>query len=198
VKVRIAALLLLSLAGLSCRGGRPPNVLVIVVDTLRADRLGVYGNTRGLTPFLDELADRGTVFANARSTSSWTIPSVASLMTSRYSPQHHVIGFGSRLAEAELTFAEAMQPLHYVAAGFSANFQLLQRSGYAQGFQYWRADAKRPGGLSAAELRGQALHWLDGAWQAGSLPPLLLYFQFMEPHGPYDPPEPFRSRSLGG
>lgn len=192
------ALLLLALAGLSCGGGRPPDVLVIVVDTLRADRLGVYGNQRGLTPFLDELAARGTVFVNARAVSSWTLPSVASLMTSRYSAQHHVIGFGSRLADDEITFAEAMQSRHYVAAGFSANFQVRQQRGFAQGFQYWRADSKPPGGLSAAELRGQALDWLDGVAQADSRHPVLLYFQFMEPHSPYDPPEPFRSRSLGG
>src|SRR5215510_12406740 len=108
---------------MACGGGRPPNVLFIVIDTLRADRLGVYGNSRGLTPFLDELAQRGTIFANAYAPSSWTIPSVASLMTSRYPSQHHVIGFGNRIREQEVTITEALQPLGYVAGGLSANFQ---------------------------------------------------------------------------
>jgi arylsulfatase A-like enzyme len=199
VRSRVALLILFALATLSCaRPQTPPNVLVIVVDTLRADRLGAYGNTRGLTPFLDQLAQRGTTFLNAYAPSSWTIPSVASLLTSRYASQHRVVGFGSKLPPAEVTFAEAMQPLRYVAGGFSANFQLVERYGFAQGFQHWRADQKMPGGLSAAELRQQALEWLDQSWDAQRPQPALLYFQFMEPHFPYDPPEPYRTQALDG
>jgi arylsulfatase A-like enzyme len=193
----LAALAVLS-ASCGSGGGRPPNVLMIVIDTLRADRLAAYGNTRAVTPFLDDLAKRGTVFRKAYAVSSWTIPSVASLLTSRYSSQHHVLSFGSHLAEDELTFAEALQPLHYVAGGFTANFRLLQSLGYAQGFQFWRSDEKLPGGLSAAELRQQSLEWLDGAWHRGDPQPALLYFQFMEPHQPYDPPEPYRTQALAG
>lgn len=185
------------LAGTSCARPRPPNVLVIVIDTLRADRLGAYGNQHHLTPFLDELAEQGTVFVNAYAASSWTVPSVASLMTSRHSIQHHVVSFRSRLADEEVTFAEALQPLRYLAGGFSANFRLLQRLGFAQGFHYWRSDAKRAGGLTAPELRQQGLQWLeDAGWHAGRSQPTLLYFQFMEPHSPYNPPEPYRSRVL--
>jgi len=175
------------------RGARPPNVVLIVVDTLRADKLGVYGNGRGLTPFLDELAQRGTVFLNTYAASSWTCPSVASIMTSRYPAQHRVTGFGSRLAAEEVTLAEAVHPLGYVGGGFSANFRLLERLGYAQGFAFWRSDVRMPGGLSGTELNRQALGWLHGAWQPSSSRPLLLFLQYMEPHGPYDPPEPFRS-----
>src|SRR5258705_1175348 len=95
----VLATLTLLAAACSSGGGRPPNVLMIVVDTLRADRLTAYGNTRGITPFLDELAQRGTVFRKAYAVSSWTIPSVASLLTSRYGSQHHVLSFGSRLGD---------------------------------------------------------------------------------------------------
>src|SRR5262245_46845222 len=104
------ALGVLGLAVAACRGTRqpPPNVVMIVVDTLRADRLGAYGNRRGLTPFLDSLAQRGVLFDNASAPSSWTVPSVASLLTSRYPSQHHVVTFGSRLAEEEVTFAERL------------------------------------------------------------------------------------------
>lgn len=198
VVVALAACAALLLSAASCADRSPPNVLLLVVDTLRADRLGVYGNRRGLTPFLDSLAERGTVFVHAYAASSWTIPSVASLMTSRYSSQHHVITFGSRIADSELTFAEAMQPLGYTAGGFSANVQLLQRLGFAQGFQGWLPLERSRHVPTAAELRRQGLEWLDGAWQAGSRRPAMLYFQFMEPHGPYDPPEPYRSRFLDG
>jgi len=195
---RLAWLIVLAAVGASCRDGRAPNVLVIVVDTLRADRLGAYGNTRGLTPFLDELAQRGTVFMHAYAPSSWTIPSVASMLTSRYASQHHVFGFGARLPPQEVTFAEAMEPLRYIAGGFSANHLLLERLGYAQGFQHWYTDEKALQPPSAAALRRQALEWLDGAWDSQSAQPALLYFQFMEPHTPYDPPEPHRSHALAG
>ena len=192
----VMALGVLALTLEACRGTpeRPPNVVMIVVDTLRADRLGVYGNPRGLTPFLDGLAQRGVVFVNTSASSSWTVPSVVSLFTSRYPSQHQVVKFSSRLAEQEVTFAERLRDAHYLGAGFSANFRLLERLGHAQGFQYWRSDAREAGGMSGTELNAQSLAWLDGAWQRSSSQPVLLYLQYMEPHSPYNPPEPFRSR----
>jgi Sulfatase len=85
---------------------QPPNVSFIVIDTLRADRLGAYGNQRGLTPFLDEPAEKGVVFENTYAPSSWTMPSVASLFTSRLPSQHRVAAFDSKIAEREVTLAE--------------------------------------------------------------------------------------------
>ena len=189
----LALLLLAALAG-GCDRSRPPNVLLVVVDTLRADRLGVYGNPDGLTPFLDDLAQRATVFRNAYAPTSWTCPSVASLLTSRYPSQHHVVSFASQLAADEVTLAEALQPARYVGGGFSANFRLLQSLGYAQGFRHWETDAHYEGKMRAEELHRRAFGWLDGAWTASSAQPALLYVQYMEPHVPYDPPQPFRGR----
>lgn len=101
---RLTALTAL-LAGLACaEAPRSPNVL-LVLDTLRADRLGSYGSERGLTPFLDELAGRGTVFTRAYAPSSWTPPSVASLLTSRHPLQHRIAEFESKLSDEELTLA---------------------------------------------------------------------------------------------
>src|SRR5437667_1335103 len=94
------------LAACSRSPARAPNVVVVLVDTLRADRLGVYGNTRGLTPFLDSLAERGVVFHQAYAQSSWTNPSVASLFTSRYQSQHGVVSATSMLGASEITLAE--------------------------------------------------------------------------------------------
>jgi arylsulfatase A-like enzyme len=200
VRVSHLAALWLASLGLAVSGcqrdrGQPPNVLIAVVDTLRADRLGAYGNPRGLTPFLDSLAARGTVFANAYSTTSWTCPAVASLMTSRYPTQHRVVSFASQLGDDEVTLAETMRPLRYVSGGFSANFRLLSSLGYAQGFDHWEADLK-PGAaeLSGTELGGQALAWLDRSWNAAAGRPALLYLQYLEPHAPYAPPDPYRSR----
>lgn len=182
----------LGLVALSWRRGadRPPNVLMIVVDTLRADRIGAYGYPPGVTPFLDQLAARGVVFLNAYSTSSWTIPSVTSLFTSRYPSQHRVIAFGTIMGDQEVTFAERLASVGYVSGGFSANFTLKPHFGYARGFQQW-VDEKT---VQGSELRSDSLRWLDSVSQPPSSKPILLYLQFMEPHSPYDSDEPFRSR----
>ena len=90
-----AAMLCLAAA---CSRTQPPNIVLIVIDTLRADRIGAAGNPRGLTPFIDSLAARGYVFRNAYATSSWTNPSVASILTSRYQSQHGIVTFESVLA----------------------------------------------------------------------------------------------------
>jgi arylsulfatase A-like enzyme len=185
---------LLVLAPAACvRREAPPNVLLIVLDTLRADRLGSFGNRRGLTPFLDELAARGTVFTNTYAASSWTCPSVASLFTSRYPSQHHVVRFTSKLPDEEVTLAETLAPLGYLGGGFSANFRIAEPLGYAQGFQHWRVylgDPKARGD----QLRRESLAWLDGIKNKPGAPPIFLYLQYIEPHGPYVPPEPYRSR----
>jgi arylsulfatase A-like enzyme len=183
---------LVALAG-GCNQGRAPNILLVVIDTLRADRLGAYGSTSGLTPFLDDLSRRSTVFRNAYAPTSWTCPSVASLLTSRYPSQHHVVSFASPVAAEEVTLAEALQPLRYIGGGFSANFRLLDSLGYGQGFQHWETDTQYEGKMPADELHRRAFAWLDGAWSAASGQPALLYLQYMEPHAPYDPPEPYRS-----
>ena len=179
----------LLLASCSRPAPSPPNILLIVVDTLRADRLGSYGNDRGLTPFLDELAARGTVFRNAYAPCSWTCPSVASLLTSRYPSQHRVSDFESVLSEDERLFAEVLRAANYATGGFSANFRLSRAQGYAQGFQTWHADktAEKP---RAPDVRQFVQRWLHNHQQT----PALLYLQYMEPHAPYAPPEPYRTR----
>jgi arylsulfatase A-like enzyme len=190
--LRSAALVALCVALLtlpSCSRPTPPNIVLVVVDTLRADRLGAYGSVTGLTPYLDQLAARGTVFANTWAPSSWTCPSVASLFTSRYPSQHHVATFDSVLADEEVSLAEALEPRDYDSAGFSANFRLTRALGYAQGFYEWQADW-RSGKIRGSYLRSEVATWLAKKPHM----PALLYLQYMEPHAPYEPPEPFRSK----
>ena len=174
-----------------CGRKPPPHVILIVVDTLRADRLGAYGSQRGLTPFLDQLAHRGTVFRNAYAASSWTCPSVASLFTSRYPSQHKVIALDSRLPDSEVTLAEILAARGYVTLGFTANMLLGDSLGYAQGFREWKFDPSVVK-LRAPELRERALSALDAARRPGV--PVFLYLHFMEPHLPYDPPGEYRRR----
>ena len=174
----------------------PLNIVVVVVDTLRADRLGAYGNGSGLTPFLDELAARGTVFTNAYAASSWTLPSVASLLTSRFPSQHHVTTFDAALSDEELTLPETLAAAGYRAGGVTANFLLRQAGGFAQGFEAWQALAPTAPAakVRADEVRHAALAWVEQARSAAPTRPLLLYLQYMEPHAPYEPPPAYRER----
>ena len=178
-----------------------PNILLIVVDTLRADRLGAYGNKRGLSPFLDELASRGTLFRNAYAPTSWTCPSIASLFTSRYASQHGVNSFEAVLAPDEVTVAEILAGGGYVGAGFSANLRMLEVNGYAQGFGAWQAYIGGEAGGHKPRgdvLRRDSLAWLRPLSRPDARQPKLLYLQYMEPHTPYEPGEPYRSQFLRG
>lgn len=180
--------LALSLVIAACTRAGPPDILLIVVDTLRVDRLGAYGNERGLTPFLDSLAERSYVFENAFAQSSWTSPSVASLLTSRFQSQHGVLHFQSVLADAEVTLPELLKQRGYATAGFSANWLIASEWGFSQGYDEYLVPGAPPTPVRAAELNRSALDWLE------TLPrdprsPAFLYLHYMEPHGPYEPEE---------
>jgi arylsulfatase A-like enzyme len=198
-----AAALLLT----ACSAAPPPDIIVLVGDTLRADRLGSYGNTRGLTPFMDSLAQRAVVFRNAYATSSWTNPSVASLFTSRYPSQHGVISFESVLAADEVTLAEALREAGYATAFFSPNGVLREGWGYEQGFDEFAefaipGIAEQPDHMRlpyrADYTNRHVLSWLDSLSAAGPRPPVFLYIQYMEPHSPYAPRKDALERILGG
>jgi arylsulfatase A-like enzyme len=181
-----------------CEGRtRTPNILVVVADTLRADRIGAYGNTRGLTPFLDSLAARGFVFHNAIATSCWTNPSIASLFTSRYPWQHGTVSLTGVLAQSEATLTELLRAQGYLTAGWSANPLLWIKGGWDQGFDHYEAPvpSKVEGVAMLVPERGPALNdkvrtWLGTHSAQGSdrERPRYLYVQYMEPHTPYAPP----------
>ena len=178
----------------ACARPQPPHVLLIVVDAWRADRVDFYDTGRQLTPFLTSLAARGTVFWRAYAQTSWTMPSVASLWTSRYPSQHGVTSFSSVLPDTERTLAEAFRAHGYATAAFSAN-PMLAKPGLERGFE--RQD--RPGHgrkhqkESAAHLSRRGLIWLDGR-PPGT--PVFLYLHYMEPHFPYLPPREALERLL--
>ncbi len=197
-------LLAVGVAVWRARPARPTDVVLIVVDTLRADRLGRYGDTKGLTPVLDALADRGTRFARAYATSSWTMPSVASLMTARLPSQHLVRDFDSRLPDSEVTLAERLADAGFTNGGFTANWRLSTALGYGQGFHNWQGFLSSEGSPIKARgdvVRTAALRWFDAGPADGATPPggdatrpRLLYLQFMEPHVPLEPPAALRAR----
>jgi arylsulfatase A-like enzyme len=175
-----------------------------VVDTLRADRLGSYGNTRGLTPFLDALAARGVRFANAHAASSWTNPSVASIFTSRHPSEHTVTSFDSRLPAGETTLAERLAQARYRQVGFVANFRLSRELGFGRGFDEWfpyvEGQKTRLSRMTTDAETFLDLAWLPASsrwWRSWTRRPSHLYFHCMEPHAPYLPPADVRTRFAG-
>ncbi|UCH34631.1 MAG: sulfatase [Armatimonadota bacterium] len=167
-----------------------PNVVLIVIDALRADHLGCYGYARPTSPNLDGLASRGLRFAAAYSQAPWTMPSVASILTSRYPGE---IRDQQRLGldPAVPTFAEALDEHGYTCAAITANPVATWNVGFARGFDSFDVYANRFFVWRSAEMvteRAQA--WL----RRPARRPFLLYLHYMDPHDPYAAPETFRRR----
>lgn len=114
-----------------------PNVLLIVIDTLRADRVGVNGSSAGLTPTIDGLAAEGTVFTEAMSSSCFTPPPHASLLTGTYPSRHGIRRNERFLAPANLTLAEIFKENGFSTFAVVSNLQLAGAFGWAQGFDFY-------------------------------------------------------------
>jgi choline-sulfatase len=201
---RGAALFFLGLALLAggCRQSkpRPPNILIITVDTLRADRVGVYGNTGGLTPNVDALAKEGIVFERGVSQVPLTWPSHAAIFTGTYPFHNGVQDFtGQPLSERFRTLAECFQAHGYATAAVVSSFVLDRSWGLARGFDSYDdsfagqeflekniALVERP----AEESVNHTISWL----QAHPQKPFFLWLHLYDPHSPYNPPEPFRTQ----
>ena len=166
--------------------GSTPNILVYLVDTLRTDRLGSYGNDRALTPALDALAAQSLLFEHAIAPSSWTKPSVASILTGRSPFEHGVNHRRHRLDASFSTLAEILAVEGYDTAGFGTNPYLTADSGLQQGFDHFDLSDDR---TDAVVDRVSA--WLGE--RAGDRP-FFLYVHTVDPHDPYAPPESFRRR----
>jgi arylsulfatase A-like enzyme len=184
----LAGILLQAACSQPAPTGRPPDVIVLLIDTLRSDRLGYLGSNRGLSPFIDSLAQRATVFSRAHSASSWTSPSVASLFTSRYPSQHGINAFSSVLDASEQTLAEQLQQGGYVTGGFTANLLINASAGYDQGFDHFHLYYTRPLKERAPHLHRDVLGWLDQTRAAHPEAPVFVYVQYMEAHEPLQPP----------
>lgn len=179
-----------------------PNVLFVCLDTVRADRLGFYGYERHPnSPALDALAARSIVFEDARSTASWTKPSVPSFFTSSYPLQHGVYEGSARalagtvsdvLPDAADTVAERFANAGYATVAFVENAQLRRGLGFEQGF----GDAYHDRAGSAREIRWQFSDWLDERGEDGR--PFFAYLHFLDAHWPYDIPDEYAAKFTAG
>lgn len=173
----------------SCSGSdgqtaRGKNVVIIIIDTLRADHLGLYGYGRETSAGLNAFAEDAIVVESSLSNAPWTKPSMASMFTSLYPSQHGVVEeeTSNRLAESLLTFPEVFAEEGYQVVGFSENPHISKGRGFAQGFERL---ALKPGFQSDSEwVLSGAKKWMR-ARAEGS--PFLLYLHFLDPHGPYEP-----------
>ena len=169
---------------------RPRNLLLISLDTLRADHLGCYGYPRPTSPFLDRLASQGVLFEQAWATSPWTLPSHASLFTGLYPSQHGVMTEERALPADLPTLAESLRDRGFATAGFVSGIFLGARFGLGRGFDRYVAIPTRPasGGtgtsLSAtARVSAGGLEWL--ASQSGR--PFFLFLHYFDIHSDYLP-----------
>ncbi len=184
------------LALLSFRGDQaasPTAIIVIVVDTLRADRLAAWGASREVTPRLDAWIERAVVFEQARVPSPWTLPSFASMYTGYYPARHRArvidalghprefIGVDEELPR----LAEIVADAGWSTAGFTTNRFLDPEFGLARGFQDYRQTWDRKTDPPRANVAvDAALDWLEGRGDS----PLFLALHVFDPHLPYDPP----------
>ncbi|HUG53506.1 MAG TPA: sulfatase-like hydrolase/transferase [Vicinamibacteria bacterium] len=173
----------------------PRSVLLVTVDTLRADRLGAYGDARARTPVLDGLAAAGTLFENAYTPAPLTLPAHASLMTGLVPPAHGVRGNGTfALGPGIPTLAEVMRARGLATAAFVGGFPLVRRFGLARGFDHYDDAMGKPAGVGydLAERRADAVVGSARAWLAGRPGPVFVWVHVFDPHAPYDPPPAFR------
>jgi arylsulfatase A-like enzyme len=180
--------------------GRPLNLVIVVLDTLRADHLGLYGYPRDTSPHLDAFARESFVFERAESAAPWTTPSLLSLVTSLYPEAHGARGFPNprRTSEEVVTLAEVLKRHGYATAAFTEGGYAKGDFGLDQGFDTFPPN---PGDdeshdshlLFPSRLEGnlaRTLRWLREREEE----PFFLFFQTYEPHGPYRAPEEYIRR----
>ena len=194
-----------------------PNILVIMIDTLRADHLSTYGYERVTSPTLDALAKEGVLFEDAYAASSWTLPSHASIFTGQY-PSVHGADDDRPLDKRLPTIGEEMQELGYRTGVFSANYYIFSRlNGFARGFHHFTDHYQSIGNVVTNTLYGRAIEyyvfhrllglehklgrvtaplltehfltWID----QNQKKPYFAVLNYYDIHAPYIPPQPYRS-----
>ncbi len=188
----IAGLLGAALAAASGCRGAPGDVLLVSVDTQRADRVGLYGYERETTPHLDRWFADGAVYLRAYATSASTTPSVVSLLSGR-PPHRHGVRLLLQLLPDELDLVTDHLPDRYQSAAFVSNAVLTDESlGIARRFDHYDdfVDEREPNLLAfernASRTTDAALSWLRE--ERDPRRPLFLWIHYIDPHGPYRPP----------
>jgi arylsulfatase A-like enzyme/Flp pilus assembly protein TadD len=203
----VAAALLAALLGVGC-GGRPrPDVLLITLDTTRADHLSAYGYPLPTTPVLDGLAGEGFLFTRAYTTNPITLPAHSSMLTGTYPLFHGVRDNGTYVLRDDVTtLAEVLSSQGYDTGAFVASFVLDSRFGLTQGFGLYDDDvgtdwtreevaARTPQTFGFPERKASLLTAAANRWlRRPRRRPYFAWLHYFDPHYPLNPPEPHRSR----
>lgn len=203
---------------LSASARRRPPVFLVLVDTLRADHLSVYGYDKPTSPNLDAFAADGVVYGRVFAQAPWTRPSCGSLLSSRYPPEIGLRGLRNRLLPEVPILPQFLRAEGYATAGIVSSVHLSAQYGFDKGWDRldigtsylrWTGVTRALGRLrlvsrsetypryDAEQLTDRAVEWLDA--QAGSDRPPFLYLHYSDPHEPYaPPPEQDRWREFAG
>ena len=195
-----------SLSAQETEGPSRPNVLLIGIETLRADHVGCLGYFRDTTPTLDKLAKEGVVFSRAVAASSWTIPAVMSVFTSFYPGVHRTTDHRKKLPEKIGTLAEVLEKNGFMTAAFVSTTVLDSRHGFSRGFDLYddfsvqlaigldlfgKNETAKQGIFSGAPtsepLNRAAISWL----RKNHHKPFFMFVFYFDPHSDYVPPAPF-------
>ena len=188
---------------------KKPNVILITLDTTRADHLSCYGYSRLTSPNLDRFAEESVLYTNCVSTTSWTLPAHASLFTGKYISSHGVrhhpkgplhladavdedrtqITIRARgLSAYEITLAQLLKADGYQTAGVAGGPWMKRIFGLDKGFEFYDDEQiLRSGGRSADLINECAFAWLDQAAKE----PFFLFLNYFDPHYPFQPPDEY-------
>jgi arylsulfatase A-like enzyme len=180
----------------------PRNVLLIAVDTLRADHLGAYGYARETSPAIDALLASSVVFEDVQAASAWTLPSFASLMTSQHPATHRCRTFSSRLPESHTTLAEILRANGFETAAVVSHHFLDSRYGLAQGFDAYDESLvlsleESHRAISSPAIHARADAWLRERALEDDDQPWFLFVHYFDPHHDYRT-HPGTSERFGG
>jgi arylsulfatase A-like enzyme len=188
---------------------KPHNLVLFTLDTTRTDHLSVYGYRLKTTPNIDRIASEGIRFQEVYAPMPSTEPSHSTMFTSKFPISHGVLKNGFTLSDQNVTMAEVLKQHGYQTAAVISSFPLNHKFGFSQGFDFYndRLKGKNPSltrkHWMGADVNGQfdrradsttnqALKWLKE--KRDPTKPFFLWVHYFDPHGPYDPPEPYRSK----
>jgi len=185
-------------------GVKKPNVILVTLDTTRADHLGAYGGTAARTPNLDALARRGVLFEQASSASPLTLPAHSTIMTGMYPTYHGVrVNGNTALSDGQTTLAEVFSRQGYRCGAFIGAFVVDGRWGLKQGFEHYddQFDLNKYKHIDLGAIQRPANVVMDAAlaWlESRKSGPFFSWIHLYDPHTPYEPPEPYRSEYAAG
>lgn len=193
LRTRARALLLLAACAAlgGCSGDPRPNLVLVTIDTLRADRVSAYGYELPTTPEIDALAAQGVLFERAIAASSATAPAHATMMTSLPVRRHTVSYLNGKTRLEGPTLASRLREAGWTTGAFVGNYMLQPRTGFDAGFDVFDSDLRSYARDDSAFFERQAeftgaraLEWIAGLGEE----PFFLWLHLQDPHGPYRPP----------